>query len=196
MADIDKRRKEQLEKDADTITNASLESTRRILQMAHEIKDIGENVTSDLAVQGEQLKRIENNLEVIEGNIDISDEILREMKCCCFPMFGRRKNKKKKLKKNVTQKNDATPTDAPNFDATPVTVGPMIKRITNDERESEMDRNLRAASDVLTDIKKMSLDITVELQKQDAVLYNISENTDRNNEKLTRNIKNTNSLRK
>uniref|UniRef100_A0A4W4HDA7 Synaptosomal-associated protein n=1 Tax=Electrophorus electricus TaxID=8005 RepID=A0A4W4HDA7_ELEEL len=58
--------------------------------------------------------------------------------------------------------------------------GPYIKRITNDDREVEMEENLDQVGSVIGNLKNMALDMGNEIDKQNKTIDRINEKADMN----------------
>ena len=70
---------ERLEHRIDMVTNESLAATHRIRQVAEETNQIGIDTLGTLQDQGEQLNRIENQVDNIE--VDLKGENLARYSC-------------------------------------------------------------------------------------------------------------------
>lgn len=85
MEDEEKMRMQirQMQKRGNEITDESLESTRRILQMAEETQETGIKTMVTLDEQGERLDHIEEELEDINANVKEAEENLTKMERFC-----------------------------------------------------------------------------------------------------------------
>lgn len=147
----------RLEQRIDHVTGESLDATRRIRQVAEETHGIGVETLVTLNEQGEKLDNAERKLDEINVDLKQTDRNLHELeKCCgcCVCLHRRTRNMKgtkpyKKVygKKALAREMDAI-TEQPGSNggdgASKSTrpEGPFVKRITNDDREEEMEENL------------------------------------------------------
>lgn len=142
-----------LDQRIDHVTKESLDATRRIRQVAEETHNMGVDTLVTVHQQGEQLENVEQRLDEINVDLKYTDKNLKELEkccgCCSCPCGGPRNIQKSKGYKKVYGKK------AQNLEEDVVTQqptssgggqqaqGPFIKRVTNDEREDEMEDNLQ-----------------------------------------------------
>ena len=136
-----------LDQRIDHTTNESLSATRRIRQVAEETNQIGVETLITVNEQGEQLETVERRLDEINVDMKRTDKHLTEIeKCCgCFTCCAPSSYSKRKDYKQVYGKqreDDELVTEQPTGGGRGQPHGPFIKRITNDEREEEMEENL------------------------------------------------------
>uniref|UniRef100_G3PAP4 Synaptosomal-associated protein n=1 Tax=Gasterosteus aculeatus aculeatus TaxID=481459 RepID=G3PAP4_GASAC len=74
---------EQMAMRANHVTDESLESTRRMLQMAEESKQTGANTMVILDQQGEQLKRVDEGMDQINQDMRQAERNLTDLSKCC-----------------------------------------------------------------------------------------------------------------
>ncbi|KAB1277296.1 Synaptosomal-associated protein 23 [Camelus dromedarius] len=74
---------EQIQLRANQVTDESLESTRRILALAIESQDAGTKTITMLDEQGEQLNRVEENMDQINKDMREAEKTLTELNKCC-----------------------------------------------------------------------------------------------------------------
>ena len=140
-----------LDQRIDHTTNESLSATRRIRQVAEETNQIGVETLITVNEQGEQLDNVERRLDEINVDMKRTDKHLTEIEkccgcftCCCAPVnFSKRKDYKQVYGKQ--REDDELVTEQPTGGGggrRGQPQGPFIKRITNDEREEEMEENL------------------------------------------------------
>merc|ERR1712137_332655 len=67
----------------DDITDESLDTTRRIRQMAEESRQMGAETLNQLDEQGRTLNKIEKNLDKINEDVQEGEKSLAEMEKCC-----------------------------------------------------------------------------------------------------------------
>ncbi|GFY41870.1 synaptosomal-associated protein 25 [Trichonephila inaurata madagascariensis] len=169
---------EILQMKASQITDESLESTRRMLQLAEETEDVGMKTINMLSDQGEQLDRIEEDMDVIHTDMREAEKNLTGMeKCCgiCVCPCGKatdfktdsaawRNNEDGKVinsqpQRVVDNRNGAGPT-----------TGGYVQRITHDAREDEMEENMQQVSSIIGNLKNMAIDMGSEIDSQNQQL--------------------------
>nr|XP_061798438.1 synaptosomal-associated protein 23-like [Nerophis lumbriciformis] len=74
---------EQIAARANQVTDESLESTRRMLQMAEESKETGVKTMVMLDQQGEQLNRVEDGMDQINQDMRLAEKNLTDLSKCC-----------------------------------------------------------------------------------------------------------------
>ncbi|MBN3319070.1 SNP25 protein, partial [Atractosteus spatula] len=74
---------EELQRRANQVTDESLESTRRMLQLVEESKDAGIRTLVMLDEQGEQLDRIDEGMDQINQDMKEAEKNLTDMAKCC-----------------------------------------------------------------------------------------------------------------
>ncbi|KAF7653496.1 hypothetical protein LDENG_00082260 [Lucifuga dentata] len=74
---------EELQRRANQVTDKSLESTRRMMQLVEESKDAGIRALVMLDEQGEQLERIEEGMDSINRDMREAEKNLTDMAQCC-----------------------------------------------------------------------------------------------------------------
>ena len=141
-----------LDQRIDHVTNESLDSTRRIRQVAEETNQIGVDTLVTLNEQGEQLDNIERRQDEINVDLKQTDRNLTKLEqccgCCACPCGRPRNIQKSKGYKKVygkkAQQMENVVTDQPmGSGGRGQAEGPFIKRVTNDDREDEMEDNLQ-----------------------------------------------------
>jgi len=173
MSDLERFKQRQNE-----VTDESLESTRRMVQMVEESQSAGTKTIEMLENQGEQLNRIESGLDNINADMKEAQKHLTGMEkwcgLCVMPW-----NRRKKIKDIDESKWES------NSDGTVVkrqpgagnqgssSGGPYIQKITNDAREDEMEDNMQAVGSVLGNLKSMAADMGGEIDRQNKQLDKI-----------------------
>ncbi|KAG7237997.1 hypothetical protein INR49_031351 [Caranx melampygus] len=193
---------EQMTMRANQVTDESLESTRRMLQMAEESKQTGANTMVMLDQQGEQLKRVEQGMDQINQDMRQAEKNLTDLsKCCglcicpCDRVTSIENDSRYKRTwgigggegegdgsgSNVVsrQPSGVRNGQAPQVNA-PAPSGPYVKRITNDAREDEMEENLDAVGSIIGNLKNMAVDMGQEIDKQNKQIDRITEKADMN----------------
>ena len=85
---------ERFKQEQNRVTDESLESTRRMVQMVEESQDAGTKTIEMLETQGEQLNRIEKGLDDINADMKQAEKHITQMeKWCglCLMPWNRRK---------------------------------------------------------------------------------------------------------
>ncbi|VUZ49814.1 unnamed protein product [Hymenolepis diminuta] len=170
-------------------TDESLESTRRMVTMAEESHQMGAATMETLHHQGEQLNRMNDQMNVIHEDIKHTEKNLDNLEKCCgiFKLPWKRvsrpgndKNFKQKDYSAVTVQ-PATGTYAKNSKRGEVPQsqpsGPFITRILDDDRETEMEQNLGHVSNIVGELKTMATDMNAEIQTHNAKLDDIANKT-------------------
>ncbi|TMW52884.1 hypothetical protein DOY81_002050 [Sarcophaga bullata] len=198
---------QDLQYKAAQVTDESLESTRRMLNLMEESKEAGIRTLVALDDQGEQLDRIEEDMDRINADMKEAEKNLSGMEKCCglcvLPW------------KKVSIKDDSDSAWKNNDDGKVVNNQPQrvidereragmggapqsgyIARITNDAREDEMDENLGQVNSMLGNLRNMALDMGSELENQNRQIDRINAKGDANNERMTGVNKRANNLLK
>ncbi|KAM3595002.1 uncharacterized protein V6R79_016931 [Siganus canaliculatus] len=192
---------EQMTMRANELTDNSLESTRRMLQMAEESKQTGANTMVMLDHQGEQLRRVEQGMDQINQDMRQAEKNLTDLsKCCglcvcpCDRVTSIEHDNRYKRTWGLGGSEDADsngskvvsrqPSGVRNGQASQVNAqapsGPYIKRVTNDAREDEMEDNLQAVGSIIGNLKTMAVDMGTEIDKQNKQIDNITEKAEMN----------------
>ncbi|XP_018518924.1 synaptosomal-associated protein 23 isoform X1 [Lates calcarifer] len=194
---------EQMTMRANQVTDESLESTRRMLQMAEESKQTGVNTIVMLDQQGEQLRRVEEGMDQINQDMRQAEKNLTDLSKCCglcvcpcdrvtsIEHDSRYKRtwgiggEEGEVGANGSKVVSRQPSGVRNGQAAQVNTsapsGPYIKRITNDAREDEMEENLEAVGSIIGNLKNMALDMGNEIDQQNKQIDRITDKADMNN---------------
>lgn len=171
---------ETLQLRANTVTDESLESTRRMIALCEESHTAGSKTLEMLETQGEQLNRIEGGLDNINAEMKQAEKHLTGMeKWCglCVCPWNRRKKIKDVDESKWENKGDGTVvrTQPLGHDQREGggSGGPYIQRITNDAREDEMEDNMQVVGSMLSNLKSMATDMGQEIEKQNTQLDKI-----------------------
>ncbi|CAL9686870.1 unnamed protein product [Knipowitschia caucasica] len=177
---------EQMTMRANQVTDESLESTRRMLQLAEESKQTGVNTMVMLDQQGEQLRHVEDGMDQINQDMRLAEKNLTDLsKCCgmcvcpCDRVSSIENDSRYKKSWGINDGEGESngsgvvsrqPSGVHNGKAgqvnAPPPSGPYIKRITNDAREDEMEENLDAVGGIIGNLKNMAVDMGNEIDKQ------------------------------
>jgi len=194
MADDDALRSElsDLQQQMNVKTDASLDSTRRMLQLASEGVEVGVLTMDQLDHQGEQLDHIEGGLDKINADVRDAERNLDDMdKCCGLCIMPWRRRRGPKSSPHVTyDKNDATESNARKENrAAKIQLdtkkggadgGSYVTRITGDAREDEMDDNLRDVAGLVSSMRGMAIDMGDEIENQNNQLDRINRKAENN----------------
>lgn len=192
-----------IEGEQDRVTNESLDATRRMVRTAEETRQVGAKIMEGLDQQGDQLRRVEENLATINKDVRRAERNLTQMEkwcgCCTCPC-GRPKNfeKNKAYKKawkgakpiekqpTATEEDDGLGAlrDHVAEGERPKGKGGYIRRITNDEREDEMNDNLGAVSSIVGDLRKQAMAMSGELDEQNDILDRIDRKAASNSDRI------------
>ncbi|XP_041809537.1 synaptosomal-associated protein 23-like isoform X2 [Chelmon rostratus] len=193
---------EQMTMRANQVTDESLESTRRMLQMAEESKQTGVNTMVMLDQQGEQLKRVEEGMDQINQDMRQAEKNLTDLSKCCglcvcpcdrvssiehdsrykrtWGMGGGEGEGDSNGSKVVSRQPSAVRNGQAAHVNAQAPSGPYIKRITNDAREDEMEDNLNAVGSIIGNLKTMAVDMGNEIDKQNKQIDGITAKADMN----------------
>ncbi|GAU97341.1 hypothetical protein RvY_08660-2 [Ramazzottius varieornatus] len=167
---------EEIQLNINQKADESLDATRRMLAMCEESKDAGIRTLVMLDEQGEQLDRIEEGMDQINQDMKEAEKNLIGMdKCCglCVCPWNKGKNFEKGADYDKTWK--ATDDGKVSSNQPRMVVGDgngmgptggYITKITNDDRENEMEDNLCQVSTMVTNLRNMACDMGGELDTQ------------------------------
>ncbi|XP_068608378.1 synaptosomal-associated protein 23-like isoform X2 [Brachionichthys hirsutus] len=191
---------EQITVRANQVTDESLESTRRMLQLAEESRQTGGNTMVMLDQQGEQLKRVEEGMDQINQDMRTAEKNLTDLsKCCglcvcpCDRVSSIEHDSRYKRTWGIRGDGETDSTGSKVVSRQPSTVhngqaaqvnaaasGPYIKRVAHDAREDEMEENLEAVGGIIGNLKTMAADMGSEIDKQNRQIDNITGKADMN----------------
>ncbi|XP_020483153.1 synaptosomal-associated protein 23 isoform X2 [Labrus bergylta] len=202
MSNMDDMTVEQITMRANQVTDESLESTRRMLQLAEESKQTGVNTMVMLDEQGEQLKRVDEGMDQINQDMRQAEKNLTDLSKCCglcvcpcdrvssiehdsrykrtWGVRGADGEVDANGAKVVSRQPSAVRNGQPAQANASTPSGPYIKRITNDAREDEMEENLDAVGSIIGNLKSMAVDMGSEIDKQNKQIDNITSKADMN----------------
>ncbi|XP_050404591.1 synaptosomal-associated protein 25 isoform X3 [Patella vulgata] len=186
---------QELQMQANLVTDESLESTRRMLQMCEESKEAGIKTLVMLDEQGEQLDRIDEGMDQINQDMRDAEKNLEGMeKCCglCVLPWKRAKNFEKGSDYNKTWK--ANEDGKVNANGPRITVDSgngavmssgFITRVTNDARETEMEDNLTEVSGMIGNLRNMAIDMGSEIGSQNRQIDRINQKATSNEVRIS-----------
>lgn len=183
---------EQLQLKANQVTDESLESTRRMLMLCEESKEAGIRTLVALDDQGEQLERIEEDMDKINADMKEAEEALHGMeKCCGICACPCQKSQEFKEDASTWKATD----DGKVVNSQPARVmddrngaGPMggyIAKVTNDAREEEMEENMQQVSTMVGNLRNMAIDMGSEIESQNRQLDRINQKAQSNESRIT-----------
>lgn len=189
MADDTDMRNEltNLQERAEQLTDDSLESTRRMLQLVEESKDAGIRTLVMLDEQGEQLERIEEGMDQINKDMKEAEKNLTDLGNLCgicpCPC-----NKLKERGQNWGNNQDGVVSSQParvvDEREQMAISGGFIRRVTNDARENEMDENLEQVGSIIGNLRHMALDMGNEIDTQNRQIDRIMDMSDSNKTRI------------
>jgi len=183
----------QLQFKANERTDESLEATRRMLALCDESKEAGIRTLVGLDEQGEQLDKIEDDLDKINVDMREAEKNLTGMeKCCgiCICPCGKARDFKEDA---GTWKSSE---DGKVISGQPARVvddrngaGPMstsyIAKITKDAREDEMEDNMGQVSTMIGNLRNMAIDMGSEISNQTSQLERINQKATSNESRIS-----------
>ena len=122
-----------VDRSIDSVTEKSLNASKRIARIADETRAVGLRTTDVLLQQGEQLNGFRRATEDIQEDLNDTAENVSELECFLCGLCTRRRRYKTRVKRPRLE--FAPEGEAPE--------GHIIRRITNDKREEIIDANLR-----------------------------------------------------
>ncbi|PAV85919.1 hypothetical protein WR25_09162 isoform B [Diploscapter pachys] len=173
----------------DEKTQESLESTRRMLALCEESKEAGIRTLVMLDDQGEQLERVEGALDTINKDMKEAEDHLKGMEKCCglcvLPWNKTDDFEKGSDYAKAWKKDDdgGVISDQPRITVGDPTMGPQggyITKITNDDREGEMDENVQQVATMVGNLRNMAIDMSTEVSNQNRQLDRIHDKTQSN----------------
>lgn len=163
---------ERFKRQQNAVTDASLESTRNMVNMMEESNTTGAKTLEMLENQGEQLNRIEKGLDDINADMKQAEKHITQMEkfcgLCLMPW-----NRRKKIKdvddaayEKVTKDGSVVTRQPPGASQGASSSGPYIQRITNDAREDEMEDNMGQVGSLLGNLKEKASTMGEEIDRQ------------------------------
>jgi len=184
---------QEIQMQMNSVTDESLESTRRMLNLCEESQEVGIKTLTVLDAQGEQLDRIEEGMDQINQDMRDAEKNLEGMeKCCglCVLPWKRAKNFEKSGDyANAWKKNEdgKVNTNGPRVVVGDGNMGPQggfVTRITNDAREDEMEQNMGEVSNMLGNLRNMAVDMSNEIDSQNKQIERINIQAGANEERI------------
>jgi len=182
---------EQLQMKCNEATDASLESTRRMLALCEESKEAGIRTLVALDDQGEQLEGIEGGMDQINADMKEAEKNLEGMeKCCGLCVLPCNKGSSFKEDESTWKGTDDgkvvnnQPQRVMDGGSGMVTSGGYIGKITNDAREEEMEDNMGQVSTMVGNLRNMAIDMGSEIENQNRQLDRINQKGSSNTERV------------
>lgn len=169
---------EGLQLKCNQVTDESLESTRRMMDLCAEAKDAGIKTLVALDDQGEQIEKIEGGLDSINADMGLAEKALKAMDLACgiFPKFWK-KSEGFKEDDAIWGEQKGSGGGAPPPPGVEIPSGAFVAKITNDDREAEMEENMEQVSAMIGNIRNMSNDMNGALVRQNQALDRINNKT-------------------
>ncbi|KAJ7340064.1 Synaptosomal-associated protein 25 [Desmophyllum pertusum] len=159
-------------------------------------QEVGIKTLVALDEQGEQLDRVEENLDQINVDMKEAEKNLTGLeKCCglCVCPGRRQKNfeKNDKYKKAFKSNDDGVITNQPggvryqqDGNRGEAAKSGYIQKITGDDREDEMDENLGQVSNIVGNLKSMAMDMGNEIDTQNRQVDRINAKAESNDVRI------------
>eukprot|EP00051_Salpingoeca_urceolata_P003354 m.57156 g.57156 ORF g.57156 m.57156 type:complete len:223 (-) comp12707_c0_seq1:61-729(-) len=209
MGDV--RRIEEMQAEANELTDKSLDATRRMVATANEARAIGAKTLEQLDEQGDQLRRVEGQLDHINSNVRQTEKHLTNMeKCCglCVCPWNRRQNFEKSKEYGEAYSSgsggaggakaggDGVVDSQPGMEMSARNRGgggrasgggdrQYIQKVFNDDREDEMNDNLGAVVDLVSELKEQAKVMGGELDEQNDILDRVNQKAHSNAARVT-----------
>ena len=166
---------EGLQLKCNQMTDDSLESTRRMMNLCAEAKDAGIKTLVALDDQGEQIDKIEAGLDSINADMGLAEKALKAMDLACgiFPKFWK-KSEGFKEDDAIWGEQKGAGGGAPPPQGIEIPSGAFVAKITNDDREAEMEENMEQVSAMVGNLRNMANDMGGELERQNTQLDRIN----------------------
>lgn len=178
---------------ADDINHEALESTQRMRRMAEDTREVGAETLKNLDDQGQKLDHINDDLNKMRANVKEGEDQLHQMeKCCgcCVCPWNRPPSVKTEYAgkwgdstRGTSAATNATISSHNNRGQTKER-GEFKKVFEDDDKETEMEENLDAVTDILGDLKAQATAMNDELVRQDGVLTTIDGKMDANDARV------------
>lgn len=156
-------------------TDETLDSTRRMMDMCSEAKDAGIKTLVSLDDQGEQLDKIEGGLDQINSEMGLAEKALKGMDMAfgIFPKFWK-KSEGFKEDQAVWGEQKGGTAGGSKSEGVVISDGAFVARITDDDREAEMEENMEQVSAMVGNLRNMANDMGGEVGRQNQQLDRIN----------------------
>lgn len=154
------------------VKDRMLQSTKNSLGMVIEAEEIGAATATQLYSQGKQLEKINDDLDAIDANLNVTQRHLKSMSS----FFSRVKNKfNKKGREVVPTESHISETTAPDYKSIPVGSAQKLRQTypkskDHDAFDDEIDENLDVIDNGLARLKFLAQDMTSEIDRQNPLI--------------------------
>uniref|UniRef100_A0A914UHN3 Synaptosomal-associated protein n=1 Tax=Plectus sambesii TaxID=2011161 RepID=A0A914UHN3_9BILA len=184
-----------MEQEINYVADESLASTRRMVAYVEEANTTGINTLALLDDQGATLERVEGSLHVINEQMrETQTHLEKFQKCCglCVLPWNRRKRYENAPQSSAgwhRSSKKAVISEQPrivarNNDNRRRSQTGYFTRITNDDREEEMDQNLSTVDTIVENLHKMATDMHVDITQQNELIDRVSGLVDANKDRM------------
>ncbi|CDQ62874.1 unnamed protein product [Oncorhynchus mykiss] len=174
---------EELQRRANQVTDESLESTRRMMQLVEESQHLPLTLpllTKSL-IMTQQLERIEEGLDQINSDMKEAEKNLTDLgQCCGLCSCDKLKDFEESgaYKKVWGNNQDGVVSGQPSSRVVDereqmIMSGGYIRKVTNDACEDEMEENLGHVGSIIGNLKSMALDMGNEIDTQNVQINRI-----------------------
>ena len=125
--------------------------------------------------QGEQIEKIEGGLDSINADMGLAEKALKAMDLACgiFPKFWK-KSEGFKEDDAIWGEQKGGGGGAPPPPGVEIPSGAFVAKITNDDREAEMEENMEQVSAMVGNLRNMANDMGSEVERQNNQLDRIN----------------------
>ena len=151
--------------------------------LALHLIDIKPNILSVMSMnnltlklkQGEQIEKIEGSLDSINADMGLAEKALKAMDLACgiFPKFWK-KSEGFKEDDAIWGEQKGGGGGAPPPPGVEIPSGAFVAKITNDDREAEMEENMEQVSAMVGNLRNMANDMGSEVERQNNQLDRIN----------------------
>ncbi|KAJ2938773.1 hypothetical protein O0L34_g3394 [Tuta absoluta] len=180
------------------VASQSLQSTRRMVGLVDESKEVGIQAHVNLGEQGEKLKMLDENNRIIREEIKESEKALTHMeKWCglCVLPWKRPKSSSDNSKAWRKSKEEKVVSEQPQLvsdeDSYP---DGILPRITHDAGEDEMESNLSHVHSTVRDLKGLAAGLRNEARAQNKHLDKLALQADINDQHVQTAVQRTDRL--
>ncbi|CAG2178481.1 unnamed protein product [Oppiella nova] len=190
----DEESTEAMQMRANLVTDSTLESTRRMVALCVESEGVGVKTLDQMWAQGDQLSRIEGDMDHMNADMRDTEKTLTQMEkwcglCLCPCTQPKRFSSDSGTWTTVKEKRAVvsgqprmgTPdVNSGRSDAGSVDSKGYIIKVLNDAREEEMEGNMGEVSNLLGALRNMALDMGQEMDAQNQRLDTINRKAESN----------------
>lgn len=170
---------EQLQLDIKNAQNESLEATRRCLEMCMDAKEAGVKSLVALDDQREKLENFEKGMRDIYEDMVEAEQAMRSMGAPCWGLCvpcSEALEKDPEPECFMEQKCGGGGDRPPELSMEGVpTYGGFIAKLTNDEEEEEMEKNMEEVSNCVGNLRNMAIDMNNEISYQNDYIVRIQD---------------------